>query len=111
MGTYKRSKMNKEEVPSDEEEEFKHVYRLNLKMKIGLIGTDIRYRLADPTEKAFNYDIVEEYHYKVRAVLPFLNSVQQARMGLSMENSQFQALMPRMITSNIKSLALSNTSQ
>ena len=77
-----------EELPSDEEEEFKHLFCQNLKLEIGPIGTDIRYRWADPTEKAFTWDIVEEYHYKVRAVLPFLNSVQQARMGLSTENSQ-----------------------
>ena len=74
-----------EEVPSDEEEEFKHKYSANLKMEEGPLGTDIRYMWADPTEQAFLNEPVQEYHYKVRKVLPYLNSVQLTRMGLSME--------------------------
>ena len=64
------------EVPSDEEEEFRHVYRQNLMKEAGPVGTDIKFKWADPTEQAFTYDMVEEYHYKVRKVNTFLYDYQ-----------------------------------
>ena len=60
-----------DEVPSDEEEEFKHMYRQNLKKEEGPVGADIKYRWADPAENAFTNTCVEEFHYKVSKVLRF----------------------------------------
>ena len=60
-----------EEVPSDEEEEFRHEYRQNLINEAGPVGRDIKFKWDDPTEQAFTFDIVEEYYYKVRKVKTF----------------------------------------
>ena len=65
-----------EEVPSDEEEEFSHVYRQNLTKEAGPVGTDIKFKWDDPTEQAFTFNIVEEYHYKIRKVKTFIYNEQ-----------------------------------
>ena len=65
-----------EEVPSDEEEEFRHEYRQNLTKEAGPVGRDIKFKWDDPTEQAFTFNIVEEYYYKVRKVKTFLYNEQ-----------------------------------
>ena len=65
-----------EEVPSDEEQEFSHVYRQNLTKEVGPVGTDIKFKWDDPTEQAFTVNMVEGYHYKVRKVKTFLYNEQ-----------------------------------
>ena len=61
-----------EEAPSDEEEEFKHLYRQNLTKEEGPVGKDISFVWEDPSEQAFTTTCVEEFHYKVRKVLKFV---------------------------------------
>ena len=52
------------------------MYRQNLTKEAGPVGRDIKFKWDDPTEQAFTFGMVEEYHYKVRKVKTFLYDVQ-----------------------------------